>query len=53
MSPVRVRLQFTDALGAGQSFEVADGDVCGRDASVNLLFDHPTVSRRHARFTIV
>ena len=53
MSPVRVRLQFTDALGAGQSFEVADGDVCGRDPSVNLLFDHPTVSRRHARFTIV
>ena len=52
MAPVRVRLQCTDALGAAQLFDISTGAVCGRDPGADLVLDHPTVSRRHARFTI-
>jgi hypothetical protein len=53
MALIRVQLQCTDALGANQLFDISAGGVCGRDPGADIVFDHPTVSRRHARFTIV
>lgn len=52
MSSIRVRLQCTDALGATQLFDISSGGVCGRDPGADIVLDHPTVSRRHVRFTI-
>lgn len=53
MPLVSVRLKCTDVLGAAQFLEVSTGAVCGRDHGADLVLDHPTVSRRHAQFTIV
>lgn len=53
MNSTRVRLQCTDALGAAQLFDISAGGVCGRDAGADLVLDHPTVSRRHVRFSIL
>ena len=52
MSSIRVRLHCTDALGATQLLDISSGGVCGRDPGADIVLDHPTVSRRHARFTV-
>lgn len=54
MTTTRVRLQCTDALGATQLLDISAGGVAGRDpASADIVLDHPTVSRKHVRFSIV
>lgn len=52
MAVLRARLQCVDALGAAQYYDVSSGGVCGRDPTADIVLDHPTVSRRHARFTL-
>ncbi len=52
MSSIRVRLQCTDALGATQLFDISAGGVIGRDTAADIVMDHPTVSRRHAKFVV-
>ncbi|GMU43337.1 MAG: hypothetical protein AMXMBFR25_13230 [Lysobacterales bacterium] len=53
MSNVRVRLQCTDALGATQLLDISAGGVAGRDpGSADIVLEHPTVSRKHARFSV-
>lgn len=52
MTSIRVRLHCTDALGATQLLDVSAGGVCGRDPSADIVLEHPTVSRRHARLTV-
>ncbi len=52
MSLVPVRLICTRALGGDETIDVSAGGICGRDAAVEFVLDHPTVSRRHARITV-
>lgn len=53
MPTTRVRLQCTDALGATQLLDISAGGVAGRDpASADIVLDHPTVSRKHVRFSV-
>lgn len=52
MALMRARLQCTDALGTAQLVDISAGGICGRDPSVEIVLDHPTISRRHARFSL-
>lgn len=49
---IRARLHCTDALGAAQLIDISRGGVCGRDPAADIVLEHPTVSRRHARFDV-
>jgi len=54
MASTRVRLQCTDALGATQLLDISAGGIAGRDpASADIVLDHPTVSRKHVRFSVI
>lgn len=52
MGLIRARLHCTDALGATQLLDISAGGVCGRDPGADIVLDHPTVSRRHVRFSV-
>ncbi|MBK8068861.1 MAG: FHA domain-containing protein [Rhodanobacteraceae bacterium] len=52
MLSIRVRLQCTDALGATQLLDITSGGVAGRDPAGDIVLEHPTVSRKHVRFSV-
>lgn len=47
------KLRFVDDLGTARLFDLSKGGVFGRDPNCDFVVDHPTVSRRHAQFTLV